>query len=349
MSIHDPLLIRPVRETDLAAISDIAGAVGPGFTSLPKSPKVLSDKIQRSVLSFSGKLEKPGRIYFFVMENSQKQVMGTTAIEVETGFHQPFYCFKILSEIQSSPSLNKVMENKILIIDSDFQRTSMLGSLFLHSEWRGEGRGEFLSLSRFLFIAEFPELFSDHFIAWMRGVFDEQGRSPFWEGLLRHFFDMEHADVNFKIATESTQFIADLAPKYPIYIALLNPEARATIGKPNVRTAPALHVLEKEGFEWRDSIDLSDGGPILEASLKNLNTIRKSQILKIAECKSLDKLKKPELYMVSNASLDFKATLTPLEILDAGQGSQIMIDEKAAAVLGVGPGSKVRICKFREK
>lgn len=44
---------------------------------------------------------------------------------------------------------------------------------------------------RFLFIAAFRQYFSRKVIAEMRGYTDEQGRSPFWESVGRHFFSIE--------------------------------------------------------------------------------------------------------------------------------------------------------------
>ena len=40
-------------------------------------------------------------------------------------------------------------------------------------------------------MAEFRERFPAQVMADLRGYFDEQGRSPFWEAIGKHFFDMD--------------------------------------------------------------------------------------------------------------------------------------------------------------
>lgn len=45
------------------------------------------------------------------------------------------------------------------------------------------------------------------------------------------------------------------------------PEARDVIGQVHPQTAPARAVLEKEGFRYRNYIDIFDGGPTLECDI----------------------------------------------------------------------------------
>ena len=68
--------------------------------------------------------------------------------------------------------------------------------------------GRLLSKARFLFMAEFRDLFGDKVIAEMRGMSDEQGRSPFWESLGRHFFKMEFSQADYLTGVGNKSFIA---------------------------------------------------------------------------------------------------------------------------------------------
>ena len=79
------------------------------------------------------------------------------------------------------------------------------------------------------------------------------------------------------MTSQSKKFIADLMPKHPIYIPLLPTEAREVIGKVHDNTRPALAVLEKEGFEFRNLVDIFDGGPTMHCSIDQIRAIRESQ------------------------------------------------------------------------
>src|SRR3546814_14377770 len=89
-----------------------------------------------------------------------------------------------------------------------------------------------LARSRYLFIAMHRARFADHILAELRGIIDEAGGSPFWDGLAGRFFGMNFQDADQFNAIHGNQFIADLMPKHPIYIAMLTDTARAANGMP---------------------------------------------------------------------------------------------------------------------
>src|SRR6202012_5011720 len=117
--------------------------------------------------------------------------------------------------------------------------------LFLAPAYRKDGNGRLLSMSRFLFMAEHPDYVDPTIIAEMRGVVDDQGHSPFWEAVGRHFFDIDFPTADY-LSMVNKRFIADLMPKHPIYITLLPREAQAVIGKVHDQTEPAMAMLQQE-------------------------------------------------------------------------------------------------------
>jgi len=50
------LIVRPARPADLDYLLELAILSGPGFTSLPEDPDVLSDRLELSRASFDGAL-----------------------------------------------------------------------------------------------------------------------------------------------------------------------------------------------------------------------------------------------------------------------------------------------------
>ena len=77
-------ILRPIKNTDFAALKQIAIESGHGFTSLPVDDNLLQDKISRSENSFSKHVETPfDEGYLFVLEDTKtNEIVGTTAIDV---------------------------------------------------------------------------------------------------------------------------------------------------------------------------------------------------------------------------------------------------------------------------
>lgn len=140
-----------------------------------------------------------------------------------------------------------------------------------------------MSKSRFMFMAAFRDRFNEKVVAEMRGVIDENGYSPFWQSLGKRFFSMEFKRADYLCGTGQKAFIAELMPKHPIYTHFLSPQAQAVIGEVHPQTAPARAVLEKEGFRYRNYIDIFDGGPTLECDIDRVRAIRKSRLVEVAE------------------------------------------------------------------
>jgi len=164
---------------------------------------------------------------------------------------------------------------------NDYTGVSEIGSLFLLESYRRDGLGRFLSRCRFLLMAEFRELFAETIIAEMRGVHDDKGHSPFYAHLAKHFFGIPFREADYINATKGGQFIADLMPKYPIYVNLLAAEAQEVIGAVNPASKPALKMLEREGFRYAGYVDIFDAGPTVQAESSRVSTVQKSRKLPI--------------------------------------------------------------------
>ncbi len=108
-----------------------------------------------------------------------------------------------------------------------------------------------LARSRYLFIAMHRARFADRILAELRGIIDERGGSPFWDGVAGRFFGMSFQDADYFNAINGNQFIADLMPKHPVYIAMLSDDARSAIGVPHPSGRAAMRMLEDEGFRCR--------------------------------------------------------------------------------------------------
>ena len=153
------------------------------------------------------------------------------AIEAAIGLTEPWYNFRVGLTVSASQELNIYREIPTLFLANDLTGNSELCSLFLHADYRNGLNGRMLAKARLLFIAEFSQLFGNKIIAEMRGMSDENGRSPFWESLGRHFFKMEFSQADYLTGVGNKAFIAELMPKFPLYTCFLSEDARTVIGQ----------------------------------------------------------------------------------------------------------------------
>ncbi|KXI27692.1 arginine N-succinyltransferase [Paraglaciecola hydrolytica] len=276
-------IIRPIRQSDFAALKQISIEAGHGFTSLPQCDDQLTAKIQHAETAVSDALQanKDGS-YLFVLEDSETQtILGTTGIEACVGHDSPLYHYRISQNRIGSKLLGVNRTVNTLSVCNDYHGASEICTLFLRKAYRNGSAGRLLSKIRFLFMAQHPERFSSTVIAEMRGVSDEHGQSPFWQWLQEHFFDIDFATAVHLVGTGEKHFIAELMPAYPIYLSLLSKEAQAVVSQPHNSTVPALRLLQQEGFQHKGYVDLFDAGPTVEAQLHDIASVKNSTLTKV--------------------------------------------------------------------
>jgi arginine N-succinyltransferase len=329
--------VRPARGEDFAAVYEMAKLTGGGFTNLPPDRGTLVEKLDRSDRSFARDGdEQAGDLYMFVLEDPQSgKIRGTCQIFGQVGVVQPFYSYHLSTLTQSSPELEKTFRNQMLSLTTDLEGSSEVGGLFLHPKVRAGGWGGLLARSRYLFIKSHRARFGDRTLAELRGVMDEAGNSPFWDGLAGRFFGMSFPEADKFNAVHGTRFIADLMPKTPIYVALLADSARAVIGQPHPSGRAALKMLEEEGFVYDRYLDIFDGGPTVTAQTDQIRTVRESSVRTITEIGDGGKQK---LLLARGRLKDFVACCgTGTKINRSG----LCINAEAAELLGAKVGDEV--------
>lgn len=329
-------LIRPVEERDLGDLKKLAASIK-GLTTLPDDEESLTNKIHDSLKAFGPHVRKPGgEAYLFVLEDAQeRRVIGTSGAVSKVGGFDPFYTYKIKTEIHASEVLNIRKEAKVLHLHVNHNGPTEIGSLLVDPRYRRHGLGRLVSLSRFLFMAEFPKRFDKTVISELRGVVSPVGKSPFWECVGRHFFGMDFFQADALTGTGNKAVIEELMPKHPIYVDLLPREAQAVIGEVHDDTKPARVLLEKEGFTFHEEVDIFDAGPTVSASLKNIRTVAASKKMKIAATANVSGERE---FLISNAKLEFRCVTGRLRETAVG----LELDENAMQSLKLKPGDEAR-------
>ncbi len=345
------MFIRPIQQNDLDSLCLLAKHSGVGVTSLPDNKQKMQAKLDHALASFEKSIPEPERLYLFALvDEDTDTVAGICALEASIGHEDVWYNFHVGKSVHSSRDIGVHKVTKTLYLSNDLTGCSEIATLFLMPDYRKNQNGQLLSRSRYLFLAEFPELFGAEIIAEMRGYSDEQGRSPFWESLGRHFFQMKFSDADYLTGLGNKVFIAELMPKFPIYVPMLTEEAQAVIGKVHPQTEPALAMLKSEGFDFNNYVDIFDGGPSVSAKIKDIRAVRESRLLRAGisqQTPEPDFSDKHDLLLVSNCELaDYRVLLVSKK--SAGDDT-LWLTEKQAELLKVQEGHTLRSVSLRPK
>ena len=195
-------VVRPIARDDLPAVLALSERTGTGLTTLPASRERLAERIEASIASFERRAPRADECYVFVLEDagpgaSTGRVVGISAIEAAVGLDEPWYNFRVGTLVHASRALDVYTAVPTLFLANDHTGHTELCTLFVDQAFRQGHNGPLIAKSRLLFIAEFADRFGDKVIAELRGPLDADGRSPFWEGLGRHFFAMEYSTADY--------------------------------------------------------------------------------------------------------------------------------------------------------
>lgn len=335
---QDVFVVRALNQDDLQWLLELSGQVGFGFSSLPNNRDYIEKRVDTVVKSFAEKIPKDERILLFVLEHAKtKQRIGLCGLDLSIGHNQLFYNFRIDTEEQTTDYNNIAVTHKLLRVAFDFQTATELISFWIDPAFRDQGLGKPLSFSRFLFVAQHLDWFGESLIAEVRGSLDIHGNSPFWEAVGRPFFTMDFDTADQLTYIDHKQFIADLIAKQPIYVDLLSPDAQAVIGVEHEEAAGARLLLESQGFEYTEHIDIFDGGPVLSCKTEHILSVKNSKQAVIQEV--VAEITNGVSVLIYNCLLDAKFTFGEVEIVNEGS---IKINNTMADLLQIKPKAPVR-------
>ncbi len=332
--------MRAVREDDFPGVHALAKAAGGGMTNLPADGRTLEAKIRTSAADFARGATRPGGEFYMLVLSMGGKPMGTAAIFASIGRETGFVNYKINREFYFSISLKKRFERDVLVPTHDFTDCAEVGSLFISPDARGSGLGRLLARSRYMFIAQRPEIIADPICAELRGWRAADGAQPFWNAVGRRFFGMDFEEADAYNAAYGNQFIEDLMPRYPIYADMLPEDARECLGKPHDSALPALKMLKEEGFAYNNYIDVFDGGPLVDSKQSDIRTIKNSRVLTIADVRHA--VDGPEALLATGALASFRCCRAKASV----EGDRLTIGRDASAALNAEVGASVRWAKW---
>jgi arginine N-succinyltransferase len=329
--------LRAARPSDLEHLYEMAKLTGGGFTNLPPDRKALSHKLERAAEAFANEgSELCDELFVLVLENAQTgAVRGTCQLMTKVGQRWPFYSYRCNTLTQYSQELDRTVRAELLTLVTDLEGSSEVGGLFLHPNERAGGLGLLLARSRYMFVALHRPRFAARILAELRGIIDERGGSPFWDGVAGRFFGMGFQEADYFNAINGNQFIADLMPKHPVYVAMLSEDARSVIGVPHPSGRAAMRMLELEGFRHDGYVDIFDGGPTMVAQTDQVASVQNCDRARVSSVTATE----GERAILATGRLGTFRACFGARMLD-GEGG-IAIDSASADLLDVSKGDEV--------
>ena len=148
---------------------------------------------------------------------------------------------------------------------------------------------------------------------------------------------MDFPSADYLTGIGEKTFIAELMPRFPIYVNMLDKAAQDVVGKVHQNTLPALKLLQSEGFRFRGYVDIFDAGPTVEAEVSQLRTIRNSRIVTV-------RIGQPEVsenVLICNTKLkDFRACQADVNLC----GDDVVLTQQQADALLVTAGESCAYC-----
>lgn len=279
-------IVRASRVDDIGQITDLAKQFS--LLNLPGEKKVITEKVERSLKSFSGDLSKYESEYLFVLEDvEEQQVVGTSLILAKHGSEEsPHTSFKILKKNHFSEDLGIGFIHQVLRFQLDTDGPTEIGGLLVDKSYRRrpEKLGKQISLSRFNYMGLYPERFESRILCELTPPLTDEGRSEFWEALGRRFTGLPYQEADM-LSQSHKEFISSLFPEEDIYLCLLDAKARTVLGRVGEATRPAQHLLEGIGFKYLEEVDPFDGGPHYGAKTQEVLPIKHGIKARLAEFK----------------------------------------------------------------
>ena len=338
-------ILRSARPSDVDHLYSVAQQFS--LLNLPADKNVLEHKIDKSVKSFKGELEKSHAKYMFVVEDiEESRVAGSSQIIAKHGNPgRPAFSFEVLKKERFSKDLGVGFIHQILRLKLNEDGPSEIGGLVLDQNYRGrpERIGKLCSLGRFLYLGMHPDKFEKQVYAQMAPPLTPEGRSHFWEALGRRFTGMRYQEAD-TLSNQNKEFIRSLFPEEDIYLCLLDAQARLSMGHVNQETLPALHMLQGVGFEQISEVDPFDGGPHIMCDVDKVSLVKEAEWLNYKPVESKGEFNDEALIGVMREH-EFVGGVS----LYRKDGSEICLPEKTKKAMQLQSGEKVYMTPMRSK
>jgi arginine N-succinyltransferase len=262
-------------------------------------------------------------------------VLAEARLVTAIGLTVPRSWFHVGCTVHASATLKLFQRQRTLLLGNDHTGASEIGLQ------AGVGDAAALQLAlhgALLLLAQQRARFAPRLLAELPGPRDALGRSPFWQGLVRHFHAGDPDDARRLLGDDWRAGVAALLPRQPVYTAFLGAEAQAAIAQVPAAALPLRELLEHAGLRYAHHVCIDDGGPVLEAETDTLPAVAASRQWLLA----------PPDEAAANAAAHWVLATPegqPARAARVGarpHGERLVLAPAAARLLRVDPGERVR-------
>jgi arginine N-succinyltransferase len=127
-------------------------------------------------------------------------------------------------------------------------------------------------------------------------------------------------------------------PRHPLYVAYLPQVAQDVIGKVHTATEPARRLLEQEGLYYEGFVDIFDAGPVLQARVNELRSVRMSELVQAQQVPAVQSASQP--YLIANTDIQNYRIIASDS---APQSGRLQLSAEQLQTLQCAPDSSVRV------
>jgi arginine N-succinyltransferase len=173
------------------------------------------------------------------------------------GLQTPRHWYRVGCAVHASAELGLFLRQATLLLGNDLTGAHELADIAL-----APGAGAAL---HGLVLAALQAV-DGRVIAELPGLRDGDGRSPFWDGLGRHFCALDPRQAEARLGPAWRSDVATLLPRQLLYSAFLPDAAQAAVGAVHPHAQAVQQALLAAGLRWQHQVRIDDGGPVLEHS-----------------------------------------------------------------------------------
>jgi arginine N-succinyltransferase len=190
-------------------------------------------------------------------------VLGQLRLRAGIGLDRPRWWYHVGCAVHAAAELNLFHRQPTLLLGNDLTGAAELCDI----EVAGDDAAVLDALiahAQALVQAD-PQRWGPRLIAELPGVRDAAGRSPFWQGLGRHFHSGDTQAEAARFGAEAWRaHVAALLPRQLVYTSFLARDAQDAIGVADASAQTLRAALERAGLRFAGHVRIDDGGPVVE-------------------------------------------------------------------------------------
>jgi arginine N-succinyltransferase len=189
---------------------------------------------------------------------------GRARLRGAIGTDAPRWWYHVGCAVHAAPELKLMHRQRTLLLGNDLTGAAELDAFELDAGASPRAACDALIATALEAVRAAPERWGRTLIVELPGVRDAHGRSPFWQGLGRHFHagDID-AEAERLGAEVWRRHVAALLPRQVLYTSFLSAEAQAAIGGVREDARPLREALEAVGFGFAGEVKIDDGGAVM--------------------------------------------------------------------------------------